>query len=269
VIVNLPRLIYEAKESEADLFRLLDEHLEMALRALEIKYRTLKQRCLDGLLPFLTRRVKGDQYFRLENSLRRISFAGLNEATRCFTGNFLHEDKKALKFAEEILYYFSDFVNKHSRKPEARSVLAMVSNRFAANRLAELDIERYGWANVNTNGTREQPYYTDMVIVPQESNVSWSERLKIEERFHVLAKGGHLTVLQLGDTQQDPEELLTTTRRLATTHNIGLYAFNRDLTYCKNCRKTFHGQLLKCPACGSADTLIRYKRVSAKYEPQP
>jgi len=268
VIVNLPRLTYEAKESETELFKLLDEHLEMALRALEIKYRTLKQRCADGLLPFLTRKIKGDQYFRLENSLRRVSFVGLNEAAKSFTGNSVHEDAKALKFAEGILRYFSDFIDKHSRKPEARSTLAMVSNSLAAKRLAELDIERYGWANVNTNGTKEQPYYTDMVVVPQEFDVPWEELLRIEERFHVLARGGHLTVLKLANTTQDPEELLATTKRL-TTHKIGLYAFDQNLTYCNSCHKTFSGHFLKCPTCASTDALIRYRRASAKYEPQP
>jgi ribonucleoside-triphosphate reductase len=267
VIVNLPRLIYEAKGKKTELFKLLDEQLEMALRALEIKYRTLKQRCREGLLPFLTRKAGGDQYFRLENSSRLLSLVGLNEAGECFIGNSIHEDDKALKFAEEIMHYFSDFIRKYARKPETRPVLALVPCHDAAKRLAELDVERYGWANVRARGTKNQPFYTDMVIVPSEANVSWQERLRIEERFHQLAAGGHLAVLQSEETEQDPEELLSKTRQIATTYRIGLYAFNRSLTYCSRCQKTFFGQLLKCSSCGSIDALTRYRRVSAKYEP--
>lgn len=267
VIVNLPRLIYEAKGNQAELFKLLDEQLEMALRALEIKYRTLKQRCREGLLPFLTRKAGGDQYFRLENSSRQISLVGLDEAARCFTGKSIHEDDKALKFAEEIMQYFSDFIRKYARKPKTRPVLAMVPNNHAARRLAELDVDRYGWANVRVRGTKEQPFYTDMVAVPLEVDVSWQERLEIEERFHRLATGSHLAVLQPTDTEHDPEELLAVTKQLATTYKIGLYTFNRNLAYCAHCQKTFFGQPLKCPSCGSIDALIQYRRVSAKYEP--
>ncbi len=105
-----------------------------------------------------------------------------------------------------------------------------------------------------------------MVAVPLEANIPWNERLKIEEIFHQLAVGSHLAVLQLVDTEQDPEKLLELTKRIATTYRIGLYAFNRNLTYCHRCEKAFFGQLLKCPSCGSVDALIRHRRVSAKYE---
>lgn len=266
VIVNLPRLIYEAEGNKAELFKLLDEQLEMALRALEIKYRTLKQRCSEGLLRFLTRKAGGDQYFRLENSLRLVSPVGLNEASKSFTGKSIYEDEDALKFAEEIMQYFSDFIKKYARKPETRPALAMVPNPFAAKRLAELDVERYGWANVSALGTKEQPFYTDMVAVPPETELSWRERLKIEGKFHRLSIGSHLAVLLLDDTEQDPEELLATTKELTANYNIGFYTFNRKLAYCGCCHKVFLGEPIKCPSCGSVDTLTYYKRISAKYK---
>ena len=267
VIVNLPRLIYEAQGNKTELLKLLDEQLEMALRALEIKYRTIKQRCREGLLPFLNRKADGDQYFRLENSSRQISLVGLNEATKCFIGKSIHQDQKARKFAEEIMQYFSDFIKKYARKPETRPVLAMVPDHYAAKRLAESDVERYGWANVRVRGTKRRPFYTDMVAVPLEANVSWQERLKTEERFHQLATGSHLAVLQVADTEQDPEELLAITKQLSASYKIGIYTFNRNLAHCGHCQETFYGQPLKCPSCGSIDALIHYRRVSAKYEP--
>ncbi|MCZ2856432.1 MAG: helix-turn-helix domain-containing protein [Candidatus Bathyarchaeota archaeon] len=266
VMVNLPRLVYEAKGNKTEFFKLLDEQLEMALRALEIKYRTLKQRLREGLLPFLTGKTGGDQYIRLENFSRQVSPVGLNEAAKCFAGKSIPEDDKALKFAEDIMQYFFEFVRKYSRKPETRPVLAMVPCYDAAKRLAELDVERYGWANARPRGAKEHPFYTDMVVVPPEANISWQERLKIEERFHQLAMGGHLAIMQLAEKEQDPEELLAVTKQIATTYRIGLYSFNRSITFCGHCQKTFFGQLLKCPFCGSVNAIIRHRRVSAKYE---
>jgi ribonucleoside-triphosphate reductase len=265
VMVNLPRLVYEAKGNKTEFFKLLDEQLEMALRALEIKYRTLKQRLREGLLPFLTGKTGGDQYIRLENFSRQVSPVGLNEAAKCFAGKSIPEDDKALKFAEDIMQYFLEFVGKYARKPETRPVLAMVPCYDAAKRLAELDVERYGWANARPRGAKEHPFYTDMVVVPPEANISWQERLKIEERFHQLAMGGHLAIMQLAEKEQDPEELLAVTKQIATTYRVGLYSFNRSITFCGHCQKTFFGQLLKCPFCGSVNAIIRYRRVSAKY----
>jgi len=267
VILNLPRLTCEAKGDRTELLKLLDEQLEMALRALEIKYRTLKRRRSEGLLPFLTRKARGDQYFRLENSSRQISLVGLDEAARCFTEKSIHEDENALEFAEEITQYTSDFVKKYARRPETRPTLALVPCHEAANRLAQLDVERYGWADVRARGTKEHPFYTDLVAVPPEASISWQERLKVEERFHQLATGGHLALLQLAEMEQDPDELLAMTKQIAATCKVGLFAFSRNLTYCGRCQASFFGQLLKCPSCGSVDALIRHRRVSAKYAP--
>ena len=44
VIMNMPRIMYEAGGKENNFFQLLDNKLELALRALEIKYHTIKQR---------------------------------------------------------------------------------------------------------------------------------------------------------------------------------------------------------------------------------
>ena len=267
VIINLPRVAYEAKGRETPFFKLLEEQLEMALRALEIKYRTIKQRAREYLLPFLTQKTDGDQYFRIENASRLVSFVGLNETIESFFEKGLHQDDETLGFAEKIVTYLSRNVRRYSKKPETRASLAMVPNTDASRRLAELDAEKYGWATVRAQGTREQPFYTDMVALPLEADVPWKERLGVEERFHKSTPGGHLAVLQLADSEQDPNELLSATKEIVGTYAVGLYVFNRHLAYCASCQKTFYGILARCPLCGSVNMLHCFSRVSAKHLP--
>jgi ribonucleoside-triphosphate reductase len=143
----------------------------------------------------------------------------------------------------------------------------MVPNANAAKRLAESDVEKYGWAKVHAQGAKDQPFYTDMVAVPLKADVSWENRLSIEQRFHKLTPGSHLAVIQLADSEQDPDELLSTTRRITEKYGVGLYAYNRNLAYCARCHKVFYGVALRCPSCGSVNTLIGFSRVSAKYSP--
>ncbi|MCK5593158.1 hypothetical protein KAI31_03570, partial [Candidatus Bathyarchaeota archaeon] len=113
------------------------------------------------------------------------------------------------------------------------------------------------------------PFYTDMVAVPLTNKVSWKNRLRIEEEFHELTPGSHLAIIQLADTKQDPDELLSTTKEIVKKYKVGLYAYNRNLAYCAKCQKTFYGIPPKCPSCGSVNMLICFSRVSAKHLPAP
>jgi len=267
VLINLPRLVYESGGKKAEFFRLLDEQLEMALRALEIKYRTIKQRVRENLLPFLTQRANGDHYMRVENSTRLVGFVGLNGAVESFAGKALHEDSKALDLAEEILNYIHSSVRKSMRKPETRPVSAMIPSFESSRRLAELDVERYGWSRVRVKGSREQPFYTDLFAVPTQAGVALEKHLRIEERLQQQVTGGHLTVIPLEDVEQNPDMLLSTTKQIVITSRIGLFTYNRNFTYCSRCRKTFSGQQSKCPSCGSVDSIVNFRRVSTKYMP--
>jgi len=267
VIMNLPRASYNAGRNQANFFKFLDEQLEMTLRALEIKYRTIKRRVREGLLPFLTQEADRDCYFRLENSSRLVGFVGLNEAVKSFFGKALHEDEEALRFAEEVIKNLSKSVKKCAKKPRTRPVLSMVSNANAAKRLAESDVEKYGWANVQVQGAKDQPFYTDLVAVPLDADISWENRLNIEQKFHKLTLGSHLAVIQLADSERDPNELLSTTKHITEKYDVGLYAYNWNLVYCARCQKVFYGTAVRCPSCGSVNTLIYFSRVSAKYSP--
>ncbi len=261
VIINLPRVMYEAGGKETTFFNLLDEQLEMALRALEIKYRTIKQRAREHLFPFLMQKADGDQYFRLENATRLVSFVGLNETIQAFFGKPMKQDGATLDFAKKIVSYLSSDVAKYSKKPETRLSLAMVPAADAAKRLAELDAEKYGWAKVRAQGTKEKPFYTDLVALPLGVDVSWKERFRVEERFHQLTPGGHLAVVSLADVEQDPDDLLAVTGDIAGNYGVGFYLFNRNIAYCASCQKIFYGELERCPDCGSVNMLQSFSRI--------
>jgi len=97
--------------------------------------------------------------------------------------------------------------------------------------------------------------------LPLGVDVSWKERLRVEERFHRLTPGGHLAVLPLVDSEQDPDELVSFTREVAGSYGVGLYVFNRNIAYCASCQKTFIGKLARCPSCGSVNMLQSFSRI--------
>jgi ribonucleoside-triphosphate reductase len=259
VTINLPRIAYECERDKAKFFELLKIRLEMATRALEIKYRILRQQG-KGLLPFLMQNVNGDQYFRVENSTRLINLIGLKEAVETLHGKNIYEDQEALKFSEETLQYVSDFTHKTLKRRGKGFLPAMLPSVEASERLAKLDVERYGIAKVRFLGIREKPYYSTVSRVNLQSGEVPSEFLKAEGKMHGLCAGGNLTVIDLGEAERRPDELMSLTRELIENYGVGFFTYNRNLTYCINCKRSWFGLLHKCPSCGSVSTLTAFKR---------
>ena len=264
VVINLPRIAYESDGKISTFQTLLDEQVEMALRAMEIKYQTIKLRGREDLLPFLTNKSNGDQYARFENFTRVISLVGLDEAVQSFIGKPLLRDNKASDFAEQAIKRINENVEGNFRRPESRPVAAMIPCENASRRLAQLDVERYGWAKVHVRGTKEQPYYTDVVEVPVDEKEALDESLEIIGKIQKLTAGGHFNLIQ-ADQEAGSDELMAISKRISSDDKIGLYAFSRSFSYCSRCRKTVSGQPKKCPTCGSIDSLSVYRRTSSEY----
>jgi anaerobic ribonucleoside-triphosphate reductase len=189
----------------------------------------------------------------------------LYEAVYALYKKSLYKDTEALKFAEEILKSANTFAKEHSRKPENRTVCSLVSSAEASQRFAGLDAERFGWATINAQGSKEQPFYTNVGIIAKNQEVSWQDRLATEGNFHKPAYGGHAALLPLTEATASPEELLSTTKQIANTTSVGLFAYDRILSYCTNCKHLAYKILPKCQSCGATNTLITFSRFSAKY----
>jgi len=264
VTVNLPRIAYECERAEAKFFEILEERLEMAARALEIKYMALKQRS-KGLIPFLMQSVDGDNYFRLECSSRLITFAGLKESAESFCGKRIHEDEEPLKFAEEMTRRILDFTRKVGKRHRKRLLPAILPSSEASKRLVRLDIERYGLAKVRFSGTRENPFYSTVSRLSLQDGESHLQSLKFEKKLRGLHAGGNLTIMELGEGKYKPDELVSLTRRFADIYGIEFFTYNRNLTYCTNCKRSWFGLLHKCPSCGATSTLTPLRRERSFY----
>ncbi len=269
VIINLPRALYDSGGDRGRLLRNLYERVEMAMRALQIKYMTIRQRVGEGLLPFLTQRGEEDPYYRIENSIRLISFVGLNEAVQSLTGEAIYESEGSLKAAKDMVNYMSRAVQGLSKRFKGRFALSMVPSEEAARRLAELDVEMYGLAKVSLGGGGKSPSYTTMSATPLDVDLPLEDYLRVESTFHALTPGCHLAVIPIDNGEQKADDLLMITESILKRYKIGLYAFNRKLAYCDVCRKVFYGDLSKCPSCGSVKAVTYFARSPAKYSARP
>jgi ribonucleoside-triphosphate reductase len=262
VTINLPRITYESGKDKTKFFEIFRERFEMATRALEIKDRALKQHG-KGLLPFLMQSVNGDHYFRLENCSRIINLAGLKEALEAFNEKSIRENGKNLEFAEEITQNILAYVQKIGRKRGKRLSTAILLDFEASERLVQLDIERYGIAKVRFSGTREKPFYSTISKLILQDGKIFPEPSIFEQKMRGV-HGGNLTVIDLGEVERKPDELMSLTKQIFEVYNIEFLTYNRKLTYCVNCKRSWFGLLHKCPSCESTGTLTVFDRFALK-----
>jgi anaerobic ribonucleoside-triphosphate reductase len=259
VTINLPRIVREIEKEKDKFFDLLKERFELATRALEIKTRTLKQR-EKMILPFLTQSGGGDKYFRLENCSNLINFAGSLEAAEAFCqleGNA----RDIPEFIKELAQNILGLKTKTGRKHGKRFFPVILQSQEASERLAQLDLEKYGVAKVQFLGTRDKPYYSTvkrLQILTGPPIAVKSDSLERNQAFGILSAGGNLSVVELEKAEIKPDELLSLTKQIMESQVVEFFTYNRQMTFCSNCEKTYLGILQKCPQCGSISTITIY-----------
>jgi ribonucleoside-triphosphate reductase len=257
--INLPRLAYESQKDEAKFLETLKSRLDMACRALEIKYRSIKQHAR-GLQPFLMQDAGGDQYFRLENCSDTISLVGFREAVEAFYGKSVQEDEKTREFADKVAHDIVAFTQRVGRRRGKRLLPALLPSFDASRRLAQSDIERYGIGKVRFSGTRDRPFYSTLTKLSVREGTIVPDPLMSRHGLDGLHAGGSLAAIELGDIEYDAERLMSLTRQVVENHKVPFFMYDRNLTYCTNCKKSWFGLLNKCPSCGATSTLIVSRR---------
>jgi anaerobic ribonucleoside-triphosphate reductase len=167
------------------------------------------------------------------------------------------------EFTDELVQNLLAFKRKFNRRHGKRLFPAVLPSYEASERLAQLDVEKYGVAKVKFSGTRENPFYSttrrlalhagDFPIIP-------SETLDLERKLGGLKAGGSLSIIELEDSTYKPKELMKLTEQLINNRYLEFFTYNRKITYCANCKKSWSGILHKCPSCGSISTLTKFDR---------
>ncbi len=264
VTINLPRIAQESEKDKNKFFDLVRERFELAARALGVKNNALKQFGKNSL-PFLLKNANGDIYFRLENCSRIINLAGFKEAVEAFTEKNINSEESR-KFAEEIIQNILAFKQKIGRKHGKRLYPVILSNSEASERLAQLDIEKYGVAKVKFSGTREKPYYSTakrfQVKAGETLSIS-SDVLETAQKMKGLTSGGTLDIIDLEGAEFKPEALMDLTCRLIENQSLEFFTYNRIISFCDNCKKSWLGTLHKCPSCGSMSNLVTFDRFTS------
>ncbi len=266
VTINLPRIAYESNGNDEKLFEILEERMKLAREVIEIKREIIIKRMKQGALPFLTQDVNGEPYYRVDKVVRSIGFVGLNEMLKAHTGEELHESKDAWRFGLEVIKRMMEIAMEWSMETGQRWVITQTPAESCAHRLALLDLKEFnGKAVVQGDIKTGAVYYTNSSHVRVSADVPLFERLKIEGAFHPLCNGGMMAHVWIGESSPNPELLWELTKKIATRTLIGYWAYTKDMTFCRSCKRLSGGIKKSCPFCGSKD-IEWYSRVTGYYQ---
>ncbi|HIJ08950.1 TPA: ArsR family transcriptional regulator [Candidatus Bathyarchaeota archaeon] len=262
VNINLPRIAQESEKDRSKFFEILKERLELATRALRIKQRALKQHGKTSL-QFLSQSTNGDPYFRFDSCSSIVNLVGFKEAMLVFSQE-PSPDAELARFAEETAQTIQSSRGKTGRKQGKRLFTAILPSQEASERLAQLDIEKFGLAKTIFSGDREKPFYSSVNRLRVEEGDSLGGSPYSAEPFTLrsFSSGGSLAVIELNNPEYKAEELLNLTAKLMENHFLEFFTYNRRISYCQNCGKSHFGTLHKCPACGAVSSLAVLDRFS-------
>lgn len=189
VTINMARLGYVFANDKDNLYKRLDELLEIAYSTLE-KKRVFVQEMYDrGLYPYTRRYLT---HFR--NHFSTIGVNGMNEMLRNFTNDQenIASDKGQL-FAIELLEYIRDRMKKFQEKSGNLYNLEATPAEGTTYRFAKEDKKRF--PEILQAGQGENIYYTNSSQLPAHYTEDPFEALMLQDALQCKYTGG--TVLHL------------------------------------------------------------------------
>lgn len=258
VTINLPRVAFRSQGDLETFFGILENLMEIALKA-HVQKRSFIKNLLDlkdkGPLSLLTVEHDGESYIRLEKASHLIGLLGLNEAVQVLCGKQLYEGKEAEELGLAIVKFMELKCQEMTERVGFKVVLEQTPAESAAHRLARLDLKKFPEAKhvVKGNVEADEVFYTNSTHIPYEADVDPIERVVREGRFHPFIKAGAITHVWMGEHKPDAKALASFVRKIFLHSQNAQVAFSPEFTICNDCGIVERGLLSSCNRCRSTN----------------
>lgn len=267
VSINLPQIGILADGSEDKFFEILAKRLDLAKRALLLRYNLLKNVTSDvspihwqhGAIARLKKGEKIGKY--LENGYATISlgYIGIYEATRLITGES-NTGVKGRAFAMKVINALHDATEAWRQETGLGFGLYGTPAESLTNRFSSLDRARFGIIEDIT----DKGYYTNSYHVNVREEINVFDKFKFESEFQKKSTGGCISYAEIPNMNNNIPAVLTMIQYIYD--NISYAEFNTKSDYCHECG--FDGEITlnddnewECPRCHNKDrnrlTVIR------------
>ncbi len=246
VQVNLPRISYEATGKDERFLQGVQNAVDEAVQALEIRGEAIQERMKEGLLPLLSWETDGSKYYGSQ-PMAEIGLLGLNEAVKHHTKKDV-EARDSLAFLKKIVEAARRAISE-SDNPKLRIRVGLNPSPEASSRLASIDAEKYGFSTIVYQGSKRHPYYTDVPLIPLTQKMPLPSRAFLEGETQKALDGGSILPLLLGEKTETVG--LTKASQLLADSGVKHFTFSNMLSRCQFCYQVDTGIHTKCANCGS------------------
>lgn len=255
VSLNLPQIGILSEGDEESFFKLLDKRLDLAKKALMLRYDLLKDQKSD-VSPIhwqhggIARLDKG-QPIRpfLEGGFATISlgYIGLYEAALLITGQS-HTEPDGEDFALKVMTRMREAVNEWRAETGLGFALYGTPAESLTHRFCSIDRARFG----DIDGVTDKGFYTNSYHVYVGEEIDVFSKFAFESQFQNISTGGAISYAEIPNMANNVPAMLTMIEYIY--ENITYAEFNTKLDYCHECG--FDGEILvneagdwECPQC--------------------
>jgi len=267
VSLNLPQIGILARGSEEKYFEILDKRLELAEKALMLRYNLLKDVVSDvspihwqhGAIARLKKGEKIAPFLTGGYATISLGYIGIYEACRLITGES-NTGEHGRVFAMKIMDRLNQAINEWREKHNLGFGLYGTPAESLTNRFSSLDRARFGIIEDVT----DKGYYTNSYHVSVREEINVFDKFAFESEFQKKSTGGCISYAEIPNMSNNIPAVLTMIQYIY--NNISYAEFNTKSDYCHECG--FDGEIKvnadnqwECPRCHNTNrdklTVIR------------
>nr|WP_086937943.1 anaerobic ribonucleoside-triphosphate reductase [Thaumasiovibrio occultus] len=263
VSLNLPRIAIEAKGSEEAFYKLLDDRLAIARKALDTRIERL-QGVKARVAPILYMegacgvRLKADddvsEIFKNGRASISLGYIGLHEAINAIYGTEKHVyDCDTLREkAVAIVQYLRDATDSWKKETGYGFSLYSTPSENLCSRFCKIDAKAFGVIP----GVTDKGYYTNSFHLDVEKQVNPYDKIDFEMAYPPIANGGFICYGEYPNIQHNVEALENVWDYSYT--RVPYYGTNTPIDECYECGFTGEFECTSkgftCPVCGNHDS---------------
>ncbi len=267
VSLNLPQIGILANHSEDKFFGILEKRLELAKKALLLRFELLKNVTSDcspihwqyGAIARLQPHEKIEKFMYGGYATLSLGYIGVYEATKLIKG-VSHTTPEGKEFAIKLMEALNNAVSSWKKETGIGFALYGTPAENLTNRFCSIDKARFGIIPDIT----DKGYYTNSYHVDVRETISVFDKFSFEAEFQARSTGGCISYAEIPNMSHNLDAIETMIRYIYD--HITYAEFNTKSDYCHVCG--FDGEIKVdetnqwiCPQCGNAErsklTVIR------------